>query len=1056
MSRFRLGIFVVLAVALMFGFAAAQVPTGRIQGKVSDDQGTPLPGVSVTCDSTRLVGLANTVTDQNGVYRIFSLPSGLYSVRFELPGFQRITRREIVVQVEQTITLNIIMVQSALAEEITVVGKSPLIDVRSTTKGSTMSKDVFMSLPRSRNFDGLLSTVPGVQYEMNQGRGDNGGMTVDGASGGENVFYIDGSNVTNMHVGVQAQRIVMEQLEEVKVTASGYSAEFGGSLGGVVNVITRSGGNEFHGDAFGYYNNNKLWMQGKDRESLRLNPYDQTIAEYYSSDILYYNNGKNRDDTQRYEGVFNLGGFILKDRLWFFGSFDPIYNRTYADRWFTSDPTHPENATIPGDTRNDPRQGRDQYNFYTKNWNYNWQAKITAAPFKGMRMSISAVSNFSNSRGSIPSIAGTSAKNSPWIASWDNTIVTGVDPGLDYPNLSGNATIDYTISNNFLASVRAGYHFLNTTNQQISMPGTRWAFGTSNATISEIPASLQHFAGWTNWAGTVTQNNKTIYERMSGNLDLTYYLTLAGEHAIKGGVQYMRLHEDVDAGYQHPSVSIYWSTPAIPQFYDLPNGQRVQGQYGYYSIIHDFISPYGNNWNIHSDNWSIYLQDSWTIGDKFTFNYGLRTESEYIPSFTTDTTEAGYTAKPIQFGFGDKLAPRLGAVYDVFGDSSLKVFASFGLYYDVMKLYVAEGTTGGFKWWTSYYSLDNYNWDQIAASGDRTNRADQGVGGTYYMSRNWRHTAFEMFDPDMKPMSQSETSFGAEKKVTEEISFSARLVYKHLIKGIEDIGLLETDAQGNISEAYYQGNPGFGYSRPESEGGKMSDLYWPCPKAKREYLGLNLTLEKRFSNNWQGGVNYTLSRLTGNYSGLNSSDETGRQGANQDRFFDSWFERYDIHGNPLDGVLASDRTHFFKAYGSYAFPFGFTVGVTAYGRSGWPRSTTFTFNDMTAWHPEGYGDLGRMPFTFYADAYFEYNLRFAKRYTVNINATFTNITNTKTITGYYDTPVRVGINASDADLLSKNFDWRAQIASHTPDPRYGLWSSRFGTWSWRLGARFSF
>ena len=125
--------------------------------------------------------------------------------------------------------------------------------------------------------------------------------------------------------------------------------------------------------------------------------------------------------------------------------------------------------------------------------------------------------------------------------------------------------------------------------------------------------------------------------------------------------------------------------------------------------------PYGYAWNIYRNTYAIYLQDSWTIGGKLTINAGLRTESEYIPTFNPDVP-AEYT-KPIEFGFADKLAPRFGAVYDVFGDSSLKVFGSFGIYYDVMKLYMAEGAFGGFKWQTDYYTLDNADYRLIAANG---------------------------------------------------------------------------------------------------------------------------------------------------------------------------------------------------------------------------------------------------------------------------------------------------------------------------------------------------
>ena len=236
-------------------------------------------------------------------------------------------------------------------------------------------------------------------------------------------------------------------------------------------------------------------------------------------------------------------------------------------------------------------------------------------------------------------------------------------------------------------------------------------------------------------------------------------------------------------------------------------------------------------------------------------------------------------------------------------------------------------------------------------------------------------------------------------------------------------------------------------------------MFWPTPKPKREYYGVNLTLEKRFSDNWQGGINYTWSKLYGNYGGLASSDEAGRVSPNVERYYDLYFERYDLHGRPLDGNLPSDRSHYFKAYGSYAFPFGLTVGVVAYGRGGLPRTTTIPFNDMTS-YADGYFDTGkRTPFTFWADMYVEYNLRIATRYVVNLNVTISNITNTSTAQGYFDTPFIQTLRWSDAQILAQKtnyVDWHTEIASHEPDPRYGLVTSYFGAWSMRFGARFSF
>ena len=1064
MSNFKKSFFALLTIALIASFAAAQM-TGRIVGKVTDEQGVALPGVSVEATSPRLVGTASSITDETGTYRLLALPSGTYTITFSMPGFKQKIRKDIILQLEQTLSLNETLTQSAIAEEITVVGQSPLIDVKSTTKGTTMSKDVFMQLPRSRNFTGLLSTVPGVQTE-----GVQGGLSVDGASGTENVYYVDGTNVSSIHTGLVVQGgIVMEQLEEVKVTASGYNAEFGGSMGGVVNVITRSGGNEFHGDIFGYYDNNSLLFEGKRRDSLRINPYWSSPLgpedlEYYNNDDIYFNGGKDRDNSQRIEGVFNLGGYVIKDKLWFFASFNPTSSNTTANRWFTSDPVNLAAAKVPGDTRADPRQGREQYEFYGKNFYAYWQAKLTAQPIKGMRVSLSGVSAFRKEWGEIPSVAGTSAKNYPWRKDWSNTVLDGKESGFSYPNMSGNLTADWTVSNNFLVSLRGGYQQTNTTNQGMIMPGTRYYMGrsTMDATLwPTVPDNLRRNAGWYNWTASVYEYKKYIFGRASFNLDLTYYFSMAGEHAIKFGGQYIRPFEDVDRTSAAPMVDLYFGT-----YYTYPDGTKVgktsasdTSTLGYYGIRGSFISPYGSYWQLHSDNFAFYIQDSWTIGDRLTLNLGLRTESEYVPAMSKDTTLPGYSDKPIKFGFDQKLAPRLGVIYDVFGDSSLKVFGSFGIYYDVMKLYMAEGAYGGFKWWTSYFYLDDPDWSKIAANNDVSDKASQTAGNRYYGSRNWRTGSFEATEPSMKPVAQSEISFGAEKKMTEEISLGARFVYKHLIRTIEDIGYLDAD----FNEQYFIGNPGEGNSRPVSEGGIFSDAYWPAPKAKREYFGLNLSLEKRFSNNWQGGFNYTWSQMKGNYGGLSSSDEAGRNSPNVERYWDLWFERYDIHGNAYDGILPSDRSHYFKAFGSYAFPFGLTVGFVGYGRSGLPRTTSVSFKDMTVF-PDGYYDTGkRLPFTMWADLYLEYNLRIAKRYTVNINATISNVTNTSTIQGYYDQYNYTMFVLDDTELLAQktNYqDWKTILAEQVTvdalDPRFGMWTSRFGAWSWRLGARFSF
>ena len=1036
-------IIIAILALFMAGIAFAQIsPSAKLEGKVVDDSGAPLPGVSIEATSPKMVGKATAVSSADGTFRLFSLPSGTYEVTFTLQGFKTLIRKDVYVSLSQTIVLNVTLSQATLEEQVTVIGQSPLIDVKSTVKSMTMSKEVFMSLPRSRNFDGLLSTVPGVQNE-----GITGGLSVDGATGTENMWYMDGTDITGVHIGTRAQSAVMELIEEVKVTASGYNAEFGGSMGGVVNVITRSGGNAFHGDFMAYYEDNGMLMQGKAREYLRLDPYNDTLWQYVNDDDILWKGGLNRDNYKRFEGVFNLGGYIIKDALWFFGSFNPQYGRTYANRQFLSDV-----GNVTANLPNAP-----MYGFYNKNFVWNGQFKLTAAPFKGMRMSASFVNNFSKYRGAIPSIYGTGTKTYDW-----------KKEGIDYPNMSAAFMFDYSASNNFLISGRAGYAMQNTNNQQIAPPGTTWYFNYNNTALYSTDPfflanpSLLGPAGTTN-GSTWQSTTRNKLEKLSGNIDMTYYLSLAGEHAWKGGVQLIRDQEDRFTGAPYPRVNIYWGVG----YYGLASGEPVMGTYGHYEIRSGWTSPYGWVWQVHRDSWALYLQDSWTIAGRLTLNLGVRTESEYIPAFTADTQLPGYQNKPIKFDFKDKFAPRIGVVYDVFGDSSLKVFGSFGLYYDVMKLYMAEGAFGGFKWKTDYYELNNPDFRLIAANGILTDRASQEVDpvpegafsdipNRYVGTMDWRLPSWDTTDPSMKPVSQREISFGAEKKLSEDLAVNVRLVNKHLIRTIEDIGVLTP-----AGEQYYNANPGFGWSLPISQGGRFADqtaagnTYWPTPKATREYYGVNVSLEKRFSNNWQGGINYTWSQVKGNYGGLSSTDESGRNSPNVERYFDLWFLAYDLEGNVLNGPLPQDRTHYFKAYGSYAFPFGLTVGVVGYGRSGFPLTTSLNMNNVAV-YPNNRGDLGRLPFTVWADLYLEYALRISGKYTVALNFQVNNVTNTKTWQSKSTSVNRVGMNFSDDQILTHTADWQAQLPNFWPNESFGMYTGQFGTWSTRFGARFSF
>lgn len=1012
MSKFRNITFALLGLVLISGLLVAQEGSvrGRIVGTVSDDEGVALPGVTVEATSPKMVGKATAITNDIGVFRLLSLDSGTYKITFTLQAFNTIVRDGIIVGLEQTITVNITMSPGRIEEEITIIGASPLIDVKSTSRGMTLTKDIFQILPKGRNFDTLVTTVPGVYDDEDL----LSGISVDGASGAENMYYVDGTLVNDLYNGEGGQDVSFDFAEEVQFKASGYAAEYGGSVGGVINVITRSGGNEFHGEIIGYYWGTAL--EGKRRPRLDFDFEDYTQSQYYSYDEYM---GKTDDYT--IEGGFNVGGYILKDRLWFFGSFMPKYFHRNRVMDFT----------IQGDP------GVENSYVRTQTY-YNFMAKLTAQPINNMRVGASFINNTWKYKGD-----NAEAQNASATTDYGQY-------GYTYPNYSGSAYADLTLGNNALFSVRGGYFFWNRTDQLTGVPDAPF-YGfemeqpfsyadVENSMFPEIPAALVHPAGWRSYPrGSLMAANKRIRKRFNVNADFTYYLNLGGEHAFKAGVQFIRRGEDRDETGAQPIVYLAWDSlfEAYGVTYD-------RGTYGWYGVRgNDDTGPYGNFFTVNMNSWAFYLQDSWTIADKLTLNLGVRTESEYIPSYTADPLFADID-KPINFPFSSKVAPRFGFIYDVFGDSSLKVFGSFGIFHDVMKLYMGAGALGGTKWKSAYYTLDDYDYTKIGVNNN--------YPGTLMKVLDFRPPVFDSIDADMKPFTQREISLGAEKMLMENVSASIRLVNKKVLWAIEDCGVVLPEG-----EYYYYCNPGGDFINEQYASSIEAGFLEPgtpnMPKAKRDYWAVNLAVDKRFTDNWLGGFSFTWSSLRGNFTGLASGDELGRNSPNGERYFDIWHLSFDKNLNPIDGPLPTDRPLAFKAYGSYVFPFGLTVGAIVNAMSGTPTSEEWNV-DTPGYYPFNRNSMGRTPFLWFANAYAEYNIKLTDKYRINLNVNVDNIFNVETEQWIYRKKYRYNVSPGDAVLLTK--DWEPDVDVGVVDPRWGKGYNFFPPIEVRVGIKFIF
>ncbi len=277
--------------------------TGSIGGRTTDASGALLPGVTVEVTSRALQGVRTTVSDAEGFYRLPLLPPGDYTVTFKLEGFGSESRRMVPVYLGKETPLDAALKPSTAAE-ITVKAEAPVLDTSSTTLGTNLTTRAIETLPTGRSYSSIAQVVPGVSSDANPDPAAANTISVYGSSGAENSFYIDGVNTTGIEYGFQGKDLNFEFIQEVQVKTGGYEAEFGRSTGGIINVITKSGGNQFSGDAFAYYEPDSLQANAKDIVSTGGTPAGFTKKDY----------------------GLDLGGFIMKDKLWFFGAWNGVHD----------------------------------------------------------------------------------------------------------------------------------------------------------------------------------------------------------------------------------------------------------------------------------------------------------------------------------------------------------------------------------------------------------------------------------------------------------------------------------------------------------------------------------------------------------------------------------------------------------------------------------------------------------------------------------------------------------------------------------------------------------
>src|SRR5204863_5841194 len=373
-----------------------------------------------------------------------------------------------------------------------------------------------------------------------------------------------------------------------------------------------------------------------------------------------------------------------------------------------------------------------------------------------------------------------------------------------------------------------------------------------------------------------------------------------GTHNFKFGYQLNRLSNDIFQRWNQPAVLLYpaqlyaaggstgfancaalvaaHQTPSDPtgSRYGDPAGSACTGTYGY-----AYVQDYGSYGYATSFNHGFFLQDSWTIGKGVTITAGFRLEKEYLPG---ETTANDFPAKPIQFGWGDKLAPRLGLAWDVLKNGKLKVFGGYGVFNDVMKLNLAISSFGGQYWHNCAYALDTANLGSIVPAFDNAGRYCSGpdassqanwtggttpAGLTFLENQNFRTfpttcatctSTQEGVAPGLKPYRQHESVLGADYQLSKNLALETRWDRRRLDHAIEDSAIFNP----NIGETFVIVNPGEGSDKTFD--GFYNFLYGvssgctaittpSCPDnipAQRNYDGVEVRLTKAYTNHWAG------------------------------------------------------------------------------------------------------------------------------------------------------------------------------------------------------------
>jgi len=808
--------FLVAVVATLAwpGSATASPTTGAIVGRVVDqDTRQPLDGVTVVVSGPQ--GDQAALTDAKGQYELRGLPIGDYVVRF-FRGAVAIEQSATVLM-DQTAKVNARLPSAPEAiKTIAVTQRAPAIDVGSTRVGVTLNSEFAANVPNSLSLSGLLEKTPGATS-------DAVGLVLSGGTGLENAYYLDGVNITALKDGALGTNLFVPFLEEIEVVSAGYGAEYGRALGGVVNLATKSGTNEWHGSAFSY---------------LAPGAFSGTQSRVVSRSTSL--TGVTEPDYTTNIGA-EVGGPIIKDKLFIWVGYAPEITRThlvqYADKFVEHvDPTtgQPDGtqANNPDGTPLTVPLYRRSYAGETTTQHYAGKLTWKIAPEQTVSLGLYGIySQQEYMRGA----------NMDYLAGMTNekTRTTDITAHWTAAFFQRRWRLDATL----------GMHIEHYDNhspfQDVEqLRDVNWLTPPSLAQFNPSVAS-QCADGATGFqscplggylSGGYGSNDTTDAFRLAGQAKSTNIFHAGGLHELKYGfdgelVQYQHSVWNSGPYGGRASVDMLGANTYYQSLFRLP--AEVQGSQLDQSQWPLLLSKYYQDAiqaTTQQFNTALFLQESYSPLSNLTVNLGVRWETQTLQDYLGNSA----------LSINDNIAPRVGLIFDPTKEGRSKIFAHYGRYYESIPMDLSDRGFGG-----------------LGTLGS------QGTGSSLADAIPQRILSGEMLtvQKGLKGSYNDEIVVGGQYEVLRDLVAGITFIDRWLGRAIED--------------TYDPNNPGGGPTLLANPAG-----------ATRTYQAVQLTANKRFAHRWFLAGSYTWSRLRGNYVGLYSADNDQRD-PNQSTQYDA-------------------------------------------------------------------------------------------------------------------------------------------------------------------------